>query len=496
MTKYFTLKYLIIFPIFFLLLNTLKAQKPEISSIYWHLKNTLKVETYKNGRLTKTGSGYILYAKKTSGNNFVYYSITNEHVLENSDSAVITMNDNKKIKIDFVLDSYHQLDATLFSFQSNSDSLGYFTYDSIKKRILKDSIILGDNILTISSPKGLLNSLSNGILSASREINGKNYFQFTAPISPGSSGGLVLDSKYLPIGVIVSQFTEGQNINFCIPLKIILDTIKRKYKTNNFQDITFNNYSVSQLDEHIELSFAAVTFISNLYQTNREKAYAEILNYNLNELTYWLLYTKMNYEIDHHLSKNFLSSYEFHLKKYGYNIVCSFMLVNFVTKLNSQESFDESIISTLENLDPDNEYSTKIFTDYLIGVFAYKKDNNSYAIKALDKVDKELSSENSDTTIKIFDGFCGMTVYSHLGEMYFKQNDFEKAKDAYLKLYARTTITGDKNLMATSGFWYAFTLMKLGQFNVSCDFYRRDLKPIESYLQSNMQETLRNICDR
>lgn len=68
--KIFEAKSFIIISLFFLCQIQSYAQRPEISSVYWHLKNTFKVEIYKNGSLSKTGSGFILYAKKIVNSYF------------------------------------------------------------------------------------------------------------------------------------------------------------------------------------------------------------------------------------------------------------------------------------------------------------------------------------------------------------------------------------------------------------------------------------------
>ena len=49
---------------------------------------------------------------------------------------------------------------------------------------------VGAKVYAIGAPHGLELTLSNGIVSSLREIEGGNYIQTTAAISSGSSGGL------------------------------------------------------------------------------------------------------------------------------------------------------------------------------------------------------------------------------------------------------------------------------------------------------------------
>jgi S1-C subfamily serine protease len=80
----------------------------------------------------------------------------------------------------------------------------------------------GERVVVIGSPFGLEQSVSDGIVSAYRDLNNRKVLQITAPISPGSSGSPVVNTKGEVIGVASMQYIRGQNINFCIPGQTIL----------------------------------------------------------------------------------------------------------------------------------------------------------------------------------------------------------------------------------------------------------------------------------
>jgi S1-C subfamily serine protease len=77
-----------------------------------------------------------------------------------------------------------------------------------------EDLRVGDHVVAIGSPLGLQNTVSEGIVSGLRG----NLIQMSAPISPGSSGGPVLNSTGKVVGVSVATVMAGQNLNFAVPI--------------------------------------------------------------------------------------------------------------------------------------------------------------------------------------------------------------------------------------------------------------------------------------
>jgi S1-C subfamily serine protease len=80
-----------------------------------------------------------------------------------------------------------------------------------------DVVQVGESVFAVGNPQGLEGTFSQGIVSSIREAGPDKLLQITAPISPGSSGGPVLNGKGEVIGVSVATFRGGQNLNFAIP---------------------------------------------------------------------------------------------------------------------------------------------------------------------------------------------------------------------------------------------------------------------------------------
>ncbi|HYO62326.1 MAG TPA: trypsin-like peptidase domain-containing protein [Pyrinomonadaceae bacterium] len=75
----------------------------------------------------------------------------------------------------------------------------------------------GESVFVIGSPLRLEGSVSNGIVSALREVPGLGRIvQITAPISHGNSGSPVFNMRGEVVGVVTIKVTNGQNINLAI----------------------------------------------------------------------------------------------------------------------------------------------------------------------------------------------------------------------------------------------------------------------------------------
>ncbi len=93
---------------------------------------------------------------------------------------------------------------------------------------------IGEQIFVAGNPKGLSGTFSDGLVSGIRELENRKLIQISAPISPGSSGGPVVDKSSSLIGVSVGGISDGQNLNFAIPAMYVKELIENKSSLNQF----------------------------------------------------------------------------------------------------------------------------------------------------------------------------------------------------------------------------------------------------------------------
>jgi hypothetical protein len=177
-------------------------------------KAVVVVITYgEKGNPISQGSGFIV---RTDG-----AVVTNYHVISNAVDIKVKVGD-KVLDVEGLIHTDKENDLVILKVKGDK-------FPTVKIGKVENANI-GEKVYVISSPQGLENTISDGILSGIREIEGTNrkILQITAPISKGSSGGAVFNKDGEVIGVATYIIEEAQNLNFAMPVNLIKDKIEKK----------------------------------------------------------------------------------------------------------------------------------------------------------------------------------------------------------------------------------------------------------------------------
>jgi len=154
---------------------------------------------------------------KTQGSGFFIspegHFSTNYHVLSGASRAILETADGERYPVKTIVGKDSAGDLII--------AVADDPFAAIGRGSLKISPIMpevGERVVVIGSPLGLEQTLSDGVVSAGRKIDGLGeIIQITAPVSPGSSGSPVVNMKGKVIGVATLQMIRGQNLNFAVP---------------------------------------------------------------------------------------------------------------------------------------------------------------------------------------------------------------------------------------------------------------------------------------
>src|SRR6266545_3388959 len=157
-----------------------------------------------SGRLMASGTGFFV----TEG-----YVVTAAHVLEDAAGCRIEMSDGQQQRCSVAAADTAKDVAMLMVSGRPPVTLRWGASESMKD---------GDDVTVISNPLGQLpGTVSRGIISASRVVNGAELLQISAAISHGSSGAPVLNARGQVIGIVRSTIEAGQSLNFATAIDAI-----------------------------------------------------------------------------------------------------------------------------------------------------------------------------------------------------------------------------------------------------------------------------------
>ena len=157
------------------------------------------------------GTGFVIHE---SG-----YVLTNAHAAERIIQARILLSDNKAYAAELVANN-HARDVALLKIEAGRPLKAV-------RLAAVDDLMVGETVIVIANPHGLLRTCTVGVLSAVgrnsalvdvRGLTLQNLIQSDAGINPGSSGGPWFNAAGDVIGMTTSMKRDAENIAFAIPV--------------------------------------------------------------------------------------------------------------------------------------------------------------------------------------------------------------------------------------------------------------------------------------
>lgn len=218
--------------------------------------------TYMNDDGTYTVSGVAKYASDSiiaiyvstdginlngMGSGIVFsdegYVLTNAHVIEDANYIIGILQDETQINLSFV-GMNSELDIAVL--QSDNKDIPVATMGD------SNSVILGEDVVAIGNPAGLTGTVTKGIVSSinrnykTSDNVERNYIQTDTAISPGNSGGALLNMYGQVIGITTLKISEDQTyegLGFAICINDALDCAETLIKNRFRIGIVFNQKS-------------------------------------------------------------------------------------------------------------------------------------------------------------------------------------------------------------------------------------------------------------
>lgn len=147
------------------------------------------------------------------------YIITNNHVIENSDKIMVTLNDKRKFEAKLI-GTDPNTDIALLKI--DTEGLQPIEYGN------SDDVVLGEWVLAVGNPYNLTSTVTAGIISAKAralgdKMNLESFLQTDAAVNPGNSGGALVNAKGELIGIntaIQSPTGSYSGYSFAVPVNV------------------------------------------------------------------------------------------------------------------------------------------------------------------------------------------------------------------------------------------------------------------------------------
>ena len=140
------------------------------------------------------------------------------HVVEGATSITAKDSSGNEYKIEGIIDYSEGMDIAILKSSKKGKTLA----------LDANMPSPGTSVYALGNPMGLNFSFTNGMVSQIQNLGGINIIQFSAPISPGNSGGPLLSEDGKVLGVVSAYLAKGQNLNFAVPVAMLYTLNKGK----------------------------------------------------------------------------------------------------------------------------------------------------------------------------------------------------------------------------------------------------------------------------
>ena len=440
--------------------------------------NTFKIKVFKKGELIKTGSGVVGFTTIKNGVEEIE-CFTNAHVLDGGDSALAIFKEEIIPILNLCAINY-EMDYAFFDLSKSLIKRNGL----LKKAELKSfdkELEKGNKVYTMSSPRGLEYTYTDGVISSTRNEKSYTLIQFTCPISPGSSGGALVNQQGVLIGIITSQFIQSQNLNFAISINDILASIR---ETDDLK------LKLSMLENFKINSDPTFKRIHDLLKANNEdEAYKLMLsNYEPVSKSWGLMFIKLKYEQDRKLYNSYIETLKDFSQIHGFQTILYWSLVSFfydLPKINHSDLISlERKFKVLYEINSDEiifeailGYMNYIISDYNTAISHLTRFTTFYS----DKKDKDFTLKNlnhNDASNTFLLSIC----FELLGDSWMQTNNLNLATEAYLN--STTRAYSELVFFAESK---GLSIENL-RVEDKKDLWRRGIKAINAYSKNNQIE--------
>lgn len=221
--------------------------------------------------------------------------LTNAHVIDEAKTIEIITNNKDVLKVKGIQYVNKETDVAIIKLDEKHN---------LKLLKTKTKASEGDSIYAIGYSLGILNAISDGIISSIEEMDQYGIvYSHTAPISGGNSGGALVNKKGQLIGINFASYDAGQNLNLAIKIESYIESYNKTknnkpasfevsplsttkyFSTNNgnklLGEISSNNfeyltYDVNQQEE--AMSFSEEQYIITAFDVNNDGKITKVLN--------------------------------------------------------------------------------------------------------------------------------------------------------------------------------------------------------------------------